>query len=103
MPEHADSHALTLTEAADLLGCHKRNILNLISRGDLPAFDIAPDGAKRRRLRVTRAALDGFVQSREVPRPAPVAAVSPRRAPNRRVLPSAAETVRARLAEGAGR
>lgn len=60
-----ENKGLPLDEAAQLLGCGRRQLDAFIAKGIIKAYDIA-EGGERARLRITKAEIERFREARRV-------------------------------------
>jgi len=58
-------HMLTVLDVAQRLRTHKQTVYRLIYDGELAWTDLAKNGAKRRRIRISETALMKYLRSRE--------------------------------------
>lgn len=61
----AEPRLLTITNAADYLGCSRANVYGLIDAGELPVISIG----KTRGYRIDRRDLEEFLQRRKIHKP----------------------------------
>lgn len=65
-PQDIETRLLTVAEAARFLGCSEANVYSLISGGDIPYILIG----RRKGIRLDRADLEAFIDSRKQQRTA---------------------------------
>ena len=63
---------LTVGEVAKELRLGKVAVTDLMTAGELPAYDVASKSSKRPKYRVSRESLDSFKQGRSIRRPVSV-------------------------------